>query len=71
MSVFRSDDDRYMAGALKCVLEGLTTHGNPAGHAAHDAVMAGLDPVTRAAADYAIAAVRYDAATRDATQGED
>lgn len=66
--VFKSDDERYAAGAVRALLKGLTTHDNPAGQAAHDAVMAGLSDQERAAVNYAVAGIEYEIATRHEDQ---
>jgi hypothetical protein len=66
--VFKSDDERFAAGAVRSLLKGLTTHGNPAGQACHDAVMAGLSNRDRAAVNYAVAGIEYEVATRDEDQ---
>jgi hypothetical protein len=66
--VFRSAGERYAAGAVRALLKGLTTHGNPDGQACYDAVMAGLSEEEKAAVNYAVVGIEYEIATRPAAR---
>jgi hypothetical protein len=62
--LFKSDDDRYAAAAIKALKEGLTTHGNPAGEKAWKFVAANLSAADAAAVRLACAAVELESAAR-------
>ena len=64
MRLFKSEDDRYTAGAVRALKEGLTAHGNPAGEAAWKFVESSLSPADAAAVRLACAAVELESAAR-------